>query len=197
MQAPMNAGCLASAGPDPLGRYDVRVPTVEHTATVAVAIEDAFDLSQSYGLRLEWDPFVKSQRLLNDATVAGKGVRTLTRSRHGLRMISEYLTFRRPDSVAMKMIEGPMIFRLFSGAWQFKRVDEGRTLVIFKYHFACRPAWLAGVVHPIGRWFLGEREKLLPAAFRRSVRRRSKGASHDLAIVRRGERADTWPCREC
>ncbi len=68
---------------------------------VAVAIEDAFDLSQSYGLRLEWDPFVKSQRLLNGATVAGKGVQTLTRSRHGLRMVSEYLSFRRPDSVAM------------------------------------------------------------------------------------------------
>jgi hypothetical protein len=35
-------------------------------------MDDAFALSQSYGLRLEWDPFVKSQRLLNDAAVAGK-----------------------------------------------------------------------------------------------------------------------------
>jgi hypothetical protein len=67
------------------------VPIVDHSAIVAVAIDDAFGLSQSYGLRLEWDPFVKSQRLLNGATVAGKGVQTLTLSRHGLRMVSEYL----------------------------------------------------------------------------------------------------------
>jgi hypothetical protein len=130
---------------------------------VAVDINDAFDLSQSYGLRLEWDPFVKAQRLLHGAVVAGKGVQTLTRSRHGLRMISEYLTFRRPESVAMKMVEGPIIFRLFSGAWQFKRLDEAKTKVVFKYHFECRPAWLHGIMHPIGRWFLGReiRRRLL------------------------------------
>jgi hypothetical protein len=84
--------------------------------TVAVDINDAFDLSQSYGLRLEWDPFVKAQRLLHGAVVAGTGVQTLTRSRHGLRMISEYLTFRRPESVAMKMVEGPIIFLAFKTA---------------------------------------------------------------------------------
>jgi hypothetical protein len=41
---------------------------------LAIAIDDAFDFSQSHGLRLEWEPFVKSQRLLSGATVAGKGV---------------------------------------------------------------------------------------------------------------------------
>jgi ribosome-associated toxin RatA of RatAB toxin-antitoxin module len=78
-------------------------------------------------------------------------------------MISEYLTFRRPESVAMKMVEGPIIFRLFSGAWQFKRLDEAKTKVVFKYHFECRPAWLHGIMHPIGRWFLGReiRRRLL------------------------------------
>jgi hypothetical protein len=131
------------------------VPVVESATTVAVGIADAFDLSQSYGLRLEWDPFVKSQRLLHGATVARKGAQTFTLSRHGLEMISEYLTFRRPESVAMRMVEGPKIFRLFSGSWHFKELDPKATKVVFKYHFECRPAWLHGIMHPVGRWFLG------------------------------------------
>ena len=124
------------------------MPVVERATVVRVAIDDAFHLSQSYGLRLEWDPFVRSQSLLG-ARSAAKGVRTLTRTRHGLRMISEYIAFRPPGTVAMKMIEGPRIFRLFSGAWHFKRIDETETEVVFKYHFSCRPAWLQGVMHPV------------------------------------------------
>ena len=145
------------------------MPIVEYTTTVAVAIDDAFDLSQSYGLRLEWDPFVRSQSLLNGSSVAGKGVQTLTRSRHGLRMISEYLTFRRPELVAMKMIEGPLIFRLFSGAWQFKRIDEATTAVVFKYHFTCRPTWLHWIVHPVARWVLGREIRRRLSAFRKAA----------------------------
>jgi ribosome-associated toxin RatA of RatAB toxin-antitoxin module len=145
------------------------VPVVEHSATLAVAIDDAFALSQSYGLRLQWDPFVRSQRLLSDATVAGKGVRTLTISRHGLRMVSEYLTFRRPASVAMKMVEGPVIFRLFSGAWHFVRVDDRKTTVVFKYHFMCRPTWLQWIVHPVGRWILGREIRRRLWAFKRAA----------------------------
>jgi hypothetical protein len=131
------------------------MPVVEHSVVIAAGVADAFDLSQSYGLRLEWDPFVRSQSFLQGATAAAKGVRTFTRSRHGLSMISEYITFRRPESVAMKMIEGPGIFRLFSGAWHFRQIDAARTEVTFKYHFKCRPAWLQWVTHPIGRAILG------------------------------------------
>jgi hypothetical protein len=145
------------------------VPIVEHSTDVAVEIEDAFDLSQSYGLRLEWDPFVKAQRFLNGATVAGKGVRTFTHSRHGLRMISEYITFSRPEVVAMKMVEGPRMFRLFSGSWRFKRAGDDRTTVFFKYHFECRPPWLQSITHPIGLWFLGREIKRRLQAFKKAA----------------------------
>jgi ribosome-associated toxin RatA of RatAB toxin-antitoxin module len=133
----------------------LRVPVVEHAALVAVGVGDAFELSQSYGLRLEWDPFVKAQSLLDGATIAAKGVRTLTHSRHGLRMVSEYIAFRRPESVAMKMVEGPRIFRLFSGSWHFKTIDATLTEVVFKYHFMCQPPWLNWLMHPPVRWVLG------------------------------------------
>jgi ribosome-associated toxin RatA of RatAB toxin-antitoxin module len=106
--------------------------TVEQSARVCGAMTDVFDLSQSYGLRLECDPFVSAQRLMDGATTPGKGVRTLTRSRHGLRMTSEYITYRRPEAVAMKMIHGPAFFRIFSGAWHFKEFDEETVAVTFK-----------------------------------------------------------------
>jgi ribosome-associated toxin RatA of RatAB toxin-antitoxin module len=84
-------------------------------------------------------------------------------------MISEYLTFRRPEAVAMKMIEGPVIFRRFSGAWHFKRVDDGNTTVIFKYHFVCHPTWLQWIVHPATRWVLGREIRRRLLAFQKAA----------------------------
>lgn len=128
---------------------------VEHETEIAGDITDLFDLSQSDALRLEWDPFVRGQRLLDGATRADKGVRTSTESRHRLTMVTEYLTFRRPTLVGMKMLEGPPIFRTFSGSWRFHEVEPGRTAVAFRYNFTCRPKLLARPMERIGRWYLG------------------------------------------
>lgn len=64
---------------------------VERTVVVDVAIDVAFAVPQTTGaLRLRWDPFIRTQHLLDGADRPGPGVRTETRSRHGLRMVSEY-----------------------------------------------------------------------------------------------------------
>lgn len=68
---------------------------VERTAPARATAGDAFVVAGSYRVRLEWDPFVSAQHLVNTDT-PGKGVRTYTRSRHGLTMVSEYLTYRPP-----------------------------------------------------------------------------------------------------
>lgn len=116
----------------------------------------AFTLSQTYGeLRYRWDPFVREQHLLDGATSAGKGVRTATLSRHGLRMVSRYITYRPPGHVGMKMEEGPWFFRSFSGGWNFVALDDERTEATWRYNFTVRPAWLRFVADPIGRWLLG------------------------------------------
>jgi ribosome-associated toxin RatA of RatAB toxin-antitoxin module len=142
------------------------MPIVEHTAEVDGAIEDVFDLSQSYALRLRWDPFVKGQRLLDGADRAGRDVRTETLSRHRLRMVTRYLTFRRPTLVGMKMEEGPWFFRTFSGSWRFEPLAPDRTAVAFRYNFACRPRALAPVAERIGRWYLGRDIRRRLAAFK-------------------------------
>lgn len=61
------------------------MPRIEATVEVPLPVDLAFRLSQSQGeLRYRWDPFVHSQRLLDGAELPDRGVRTLTRSRHGL-----------------------------------------------------------------------------------------------------------------
>jgi hypothetical protein len=133
------------------------MPRVESTVTVPLDPARAFALSQTYGeLRYRWDPFVREQRLLDGATAAGKGVRTWTRSRHRLTMVSEYVTFRPPSHVGMRMVTGPWFFRTFSGGWNFSPAPDGTgTEATWRYNFTIRPAWLAPLADRIGTRLLG------------------------------------------
>jgi len=149
---------------------------VQSKVVVGASADDCFCVASSYGVRLEWDPFVRAQRLV-DADRPGPGVRTWTKSRHGLVMVSEYLSYRRPSLMGMKMVEGPKLFRTFSGSWHFVDVDGGRCEVTFRYRFDCRPPWLQRVTHPVGRWYLGRDIDRRLAAFTRGV--------EDATIVQR------------
>jgi hypothetical protein len=130
------------------------VPRIEATQVVPVDIDTAFAVSQTHGdIRLMWDPFISSQHLI-DADRPGRGVRTRTVSRHRLTMVSEYVSFKAPTQVGMKMIEGPWFFQAFGGGWTFREVDGG-TEATWRYTFTVRPPWLRFVADPIGRWLLG------------------------------------------
>ncbi len=127
------------------------MPRIESTVEVDLAIEVVFALSQTYGeLRYRWDPFVKEQHLLDGATHAAKGVRTSTTSHHGLHMISEYLSFRPPTQVGMRMVEGPWFFETFSGGWSFSDLGGGRTRATWRYTFAVKPKALSPIADRIG-----------------------------------------------
>lgn len=132
------------------------MPRVESSVEIDLLVDTAFRLSQTYGpLRYRWDPFVHEQHLLGGATAAGKGVRTSTTSRHRLTMVSEYVSFRPPHQVGMKMVEGPWFFEQFSGGWSFQELDGDRTRATWRYTFRCRPALLRPVAERIGVWYLG------------------------------------------
>ena len=71
-------------------------------------------------------------------------------------MVSEYVTFRPPTHVGMKMVTGPPFFKSFSGGWNFSAVGDGRaTEATWRYNFTIRPSWLAPVADRIGVWLLG------------------------------------------
>lgn len=125
------------------------MPTIQVVLDVAAPIGPLFDLAQDYGLRLTWDPFLREIKFRDGATDAAVGVRVWVRAKNGLTMEVEYITLRRPEQVAMKMVAGPRLFAQFSGAWLFKEMDPGRTRVTFKYNFACRPRALAWAIEPV------------------------------------------------
>lgn len=102
-----------------LGRAD-SVPQVIAERTVQLDPATAFELSQTTGdFRLKWDPFIHSQHFEGRATRAAKGVRPRTRSRMGLLMVSEYVSYVPGRNVGMKMVSGPWFFEQFGGGWRF------------------------------------------------------------------------------
>jgi len=102
-------------------------------------------------MRYRWDPFVREQHLMDGATRPGKGVRTFTRSRHGLSMVSEYVSYAPPTNVGMRMVRGPWFFEMFGGGWRFAPAAEpGHSVATWRYNFRCRPAWLRPLADRVG-----------------------------------------------
>lgn len=131
------------------------MPQVRAERFIRLDPETAFALSQTTGaFRLTWDPFISAQAFLDGATAAGKGVRTRTVSRMGLKMVSEYVSYTPPRNVGMTMVSGPWFFENFGGGWRFTP-DDGGTRAVWKYTFSCRPALVKPLAEKIGGWLLG------------------------------------------
>lgn len=127
------------------------MPQIEVRRTVNVPVDVAFAVSQTTGaLRRRWDPFIRSQMLMDGAEQPGRGVRTLTRHRLGWQMISEYVSYKPPHQVGMTMRSGPWFFRVFGGGWRFSEVGTEQTTAVWKYTFSCRPSFLRWLAEPIG-----------------------------------------------
>lgn len=99
---------------------------------------EAFDYTQDYSNRLGWDTFLKRAELMDGATRADRGVKAYCVARNGLGMVTEYVSFNRPKATAIKMTEGPYLFKSFLGSWTFKELDKTQTEVIFLYSFTLR-----------------------------------------------------------
>ena len=131
------------------------MPQVRAERLIRIDPETAFALSQTTGdFRLKWDPFISAQGFLDGARAAGKGVRTRTRSRLGLVMVSQYVSYAPPRNVGMTMVAGPWFFTNFGGGWRFT-ADDGGTRAVWKYTFSCRPALLRPLMEGIGSRLLG------------------------------------------
>ena len=127
------------------------MPTLTQSILIDGPAAEVFDLAQDYGLRLRWDPFLKEMKFLDGALAAAPSVRVWVRAWTGLTMTVEYITLKRPEVVAMKMVEGPAIFRRFAGTWQFRSIGPSSTEVTFKYGFDLAWPWAACLIDPILR----------------------------------------------
>ena len=98
--------------------------------------EIVFDLTQDYTKRLYWDTFLTRAELTEGAQAAAKGVKAYCVAKNGLGMVTEYITFNRPKVTAIKMTEGPYMFKSFMGSWTYKAIAFDTTEVIFLYSFS-------------------------------------------------------------
>src|SRR5579875_106262 len=81
-----------------------------------------------YGRRLAWDPFLRVARLAG-ADEPGVGMRAWCVACYGLGMETEYVSYRPPEVVAVRMTRGPCLLRRFAGSWRFREVAPGVTRV--------------------------------------------------------------------
>lgn len=114
--------------------------TIKFTESIIVERkpEIVFDFTQDYNKRLIWDTFLRRADLLDGAVTAGKGVKALCVAKNGFGMVTEYITFNRPKATAIKMTNGPFMFKAFLGSWNFKETNEMSTEVIFLYSYKLR-----------------------------------------------------------
>jgi ribosome-associated toxin RatA of RatAB toxin-antitoxin module len=110
----------------------------KETILIDEKTENVFDYTQDYNKRLKWDTFLKKADLIEGATTADKGVKAYCVAKNGLGMVTEYVTYNRPKVTAIKMTEGPFMFKSFLGSWTFKEISNDKTEVVFLYSFTLK-----------------------------------------------------------
>ena len=123
----------------------------EESIEIAAEPQTVFDLIHDYGRRLEWDPFLKEARLLDQpAACVGATCRCVARNTFGgLAMDAVYVSFDRPNVATVKMVKGPGFLESFAATLRQERVAEKRTRVTYRYNFVTQPAWLRPIFNPI------------------------------------------------
>ena len=95
--------------------------TVSHTVHVARTAEDVFDYTQDYGTRMDWDPTVKSAKVLSEdprrIQVVMEGIGPL---------VIEYKLFRRGDRTTAAFNDvGSRLISGGGGSWTYVARDGG------------------------------------------------------------------------
>lgn len=145
----------------------------EHSIVIAATPAELFSLTQDYDRRLEWDPFLKSAKLVGGATTPGVGVRAYCVARSGLGMETEYVSFHPPRVTAVKMTQGPWIIDRFAGSWHFEEIAPGQTRVGFRYNLQAWPRWLSWLLTPILGWVFARDTRKRLAALKAAVEKAS------------------------
>jgi ribosome-associated toxin RatA of RatAB toxin-antitoxin module len=104
-----------------------------------------FEVMQDYARRLAWDEFLSKAHLVGGATESALGVRALCVDTAGREMETEYVSFKPPERVAVKMTRGPWMFGAFAGSWVYEELGDCCTRVTFRYSMELRPRVLGSV----------------------------------------------------
>lgn len=111
-----------------------------------------FDVVHDYDCRLEWDSMLTEATLLDGATAAGVGVRSLCvgtwRSAH-LGLETEYIRFEPGQVAAVKLTRRPLFFDRFAATIRHDSLAKSCCRTTYIYAFRARPRFLAPLLEPI------------------------------------------------
>ena len=128
------------------------MPRGSVSVEVAASCTAVFNLIHDYGRRLEWDTLLSKACLLDGATEAGLGVRSLcvgTWRGAFLPMETEYIRFEPGQVAAVSLTNHPPFFEQFAATIRHEPVAANCSRVTYIYFFRARPRLLVPIVEPI------------------------------------------------
>ncbi|GAB4417411.1 MAG: hypothetical protein Fur0044_13060 [Anaerolineae bacterium] len=135
-----------------------------------------FQVVHDYGCRLEWDTMLQEARLLDGASTAATGVRSVcvgTWRSLFLALETEYVRFEPGRIAAVKLTNRPPFFERFAATIRHEAIGEGCSRTTYIYFFRARPRFLAPLLEPI-----------MNALLKREVRQRLYSLRRYLASQR-------------
>lgn len=139
--------------------------------------EETFDLLHDYHRRLEWDTLLRRAYTVGDVP-AGPGVEAVCQGRWslgGLRFRTRYVTFRRPELAAVKLVGRVPFFASWAASIRHEPLPDepGHHELIYTLTFRGRPAPLAPVIERVAllafEWETRRRLRALAAHLRRRL----------------------------
>jgi hypothetical protein len=125
--------------------------------------EAAFDLVHDYDRRLAWDTLLR-EAYVEDGREPGVGAVASCTGRWfvgGLCFRTVYVSFRRGEVAAVKLIHRPPFFEAWAASIRHEPLGPNRSRILYTLSFSSRPRFLAWLLEPI-----------LELAFRIETRRR-------------------------
>ena len=128
------------------------MPRGSVSVEIGASYTAVFNIIHDYGRRLEWDTLLSEACLLDGATKAGLGVRSLCVGgwRGGyLPLETEYIRFEPGVAAAVSLTNHPPFFDRFAATIRHEPLDDARSRVTYIYFFRARPKLLAPFLEPI------------------------------------------------
>lgn len=128
------------------------MPRETFSIEINAPCEIVFDVIHDYDCRLKWDSMLREARLLDGATTAGPGVRSLcTGTWRGafLALETKYIQFKPGQVAAVNLTNRPPFFERFAATIRHEAINEIRSRTTYIYFFQARPHFLAPFLEPI------------------------------------------------
>jgi hypothetical protein len=128
------------------------MPRARICVDLPVSCDTAFAVIHDYSRRVDWDTMLRSARLLDGATQAGLGARTVcagTWRTAFLALETEYIRFAPGRAAAVTLTKRPWFFERFAATMQHQAIGPARSRLVYTYSFRARPRRLAPLFEPL------------------------------------------------